>query len=137
MSSHPTAQSSPATVRAWLPAVLLGITIVTPPGLNLVQYWLHNPLYGFGLWVPVLAVVLIWRRGCGAGPARNDRWTVFVMGAYFATLPPLRVLQIANPDWRMIDWALSLGAVAALLALVFRVGGQVLLSRWWFPICFL
>lgn len=137
MSSLSTTRISPVPISGWLPAVLLAALILIPPGLNLAQYWLHNPLYGYGLWVPVLAVVLARQRGAIANPPREGWLTATVIAGYFAMLPVLRVVQVANPDWRMIDWLLAGGAVAALLALTFRIGGPALLGRWWFPICFL
>ncbi len=87
--------------------------------------------------MPLLAAILAWQRGGGAGSAQKGWLTASVIVGYFAVLPVLRVGQIANPDWRMIDWLLAGGCVAALLALVFRLGGSMLLSRCWFPICFL
>ncbi len=137
MSSLSTTHPPRIPTNGWLPAILLAAAILLPPGLNLVQYWLHNPLYGYGLWVPVLAAALAWHRGASAGPARKGWLTATVIVGYLSLLPVLRVVQIANPDWRMIDWLLAGGAVVALLALVFRLGGPALLARWWFPICFL
>lgn len=113
--------------------------ILIPPGLNLSQYWLHNPLYGYGSWAPLLVGLLLWRRGVGPfcrepSPPRSSYWIIAV---YFAAVPVLRIVQIANPDWRLVDWGFALGAVAALLALTWQLGGAALLARWWFPICIL
>lgn len=132
-SSRPPAQ----LLREWWPSGLLAAAILLPPGLNLVQYWLHNPLYGYGLWVPFLAGILFWRRASGADQPHKGWLSAGLITGYFAMLPFLRTIQIANPDWRLIDWLLAGGAVVALLALAFRMGGPAMLSRCWFPICFL
>lgn len=122
-----------------LPSLLLGVLIVLPPALNLSQYWLHNPLYGYGAWAPMLVALLLWRRGVGhvPGDPTPRRFGYWVIAAYLAAVPVLRVVQIANPDWRLVDWVFEGGAVAALLALVWQLGGVALLARWWFPICLL
>jgi exosortase len=118
---------------------ILILAILLPAGINLIQYWLHNPLYGHGLWVPVLAAYLSWRRGWGADSARTvfPKAAAVIIAAYFASLPVLRIVQVANPDWRLIDWLLACAAVAALLALAAGLGGRKLLARQWFPACFL
>jgi exosortase len=112
---------------------------LAPPGINLLQYWLHNPLYGYGIWVPVLAVYLSWKRGwvVETPPERFPRLAAVVVVAYFACLPVARVVQVANADWRFTDWVLSSSAAVALLALVTGWGGLKLLARQWFPIVFL
>ena len=122
-----------------LSSLLLGVLIVIPPGLNLSQYWLHNPLYGYGSWALFLVALLIWRRGIGSIPREQNprRLGFWVIGAYFAAVPVLRIVQIANPDWRLVDWVFAGSAVGALLALVWQLGGAVLLARWWFPLCIL
>ncbi|MEI6349731.1 MAG: exosortase/archaeosortase family protein [Verrucomicrobiota bacterium] len=121
------------------PLVFASLLIV-PPGLNLFQYWLHNPVYGYGLWVPFLAGYLLWQRLGDASAAvapRFPRLATALILLYLACLPALRIVQIANPDWRMVDWALSVGGVAALLAFSYRMGGKPLLLKTWLPSCFL
>jgi exosortase len=119
--------------------LFLALLIVLPVGLNLSQYWLHNPLYGYGCWALPLVALLLWRRGTGPIPRdsnpRKSGWGVIV--AYFAAVPVLRIVQIANPDWRLVDWVFAGSAIVALLALVWQLGGGALLARWWFPICIL
>lgn len=122
-----------------LPPLFLGVLIVIPPGLNLSQYWVHNPLYGYGTWVLPLVALLLWRRGTGRllrdqNPRKFGAW---VIAAYFAAVPVLRIVQIANPDWRLVDWVFAGSAVVALLALIWQLGGAPLLARWWFPVCIL
>ncbi len=125
--------------HSFWPSLLLGALIVIPPGLNLSQYWLHNPLYGYGAWAPMLVVLLLWRRGVGPLPRETNprRFGYWVIAAYFAVVPVLRIVQIANPDWRLVDWVFTGSAAAALLALVWQLGGSALLARWWFPVCIL
>jgi exosortase/archaeosortase family protein len=131
--------------------LFLGFVLLVPPGLNLLQYWLHNPLYGFGLWVPVLAAYLAATRIAGAlkwrknhfpadfthTPIHASRLALCGMVAYLVALPFLRIVQVANPDWRLVDWILSGGAVVALLSLIVWIGGRALLAWLWLPVCFL
>lgn len=141
---------------------LTAIALCLPPGINLLQYWLHNPLYGFGIWVPFLAGFLFWqRRGilegahsspeclggalpCAVNAAPRRRGSsalqfgmVAIVAIYLLCIPLFRVIQIANPDWRMLDWILALGAFTSLLALFYQVGGRRLVAEFWFPSAFL
>src|SRR5579862_3532117 len=103
---RPTSKSSPIALS------ILIVALLVPPGINLLQYWLHNPLYGYGLWVPLLAGYLIWQRRppSDAVPAHPlPLATLILLACYFAAVPPLRVVQIANPDWRLLDWLLAGG----------------------------
>ena len=120
--------------------IVLAFALCIPAGLNLLQYWLHNPLYGYGIWVPFLAAYLFWQRRAALGKAEqpvSPFLAVAVVSLYLLSWPVLRVVQVANPDWRLVDLILSLGMVASLLALFYCVGGRRLLADFWLPACFL
>lgn len=124
----------------WAAPLALALALVVPAGINLSQYWIYNPLYGYGLWVPILAAVLVWQRRkdpCSEEPPGWGTLTGAVVAGFLLVVPMLRTLQIANPDWRLLDWLLAGGAVLALLALAFRTGGAVMLRRFSFPAFFL
>lgn len=132
--SSAVAPNSTASPNAWLWGAAFASLLVLPPLFNLVQYWLHNPLYGYGLWVPALALALAWKRGPGV-PSSPIEWPAKVFTPLYLTAVPLvRVVQLANPDWRMLDWLLAVGAVAGLVTLAMYVGGTALLKRWWIPL---
>jgi exosortase len=129
-------------------AVALAIaaaTVVLPPGWNLFRYWIENPLYHYGLAVPFLAAILIWKalRSGGATDAAarfspsSPPATWIVLIGYALFVPIARTVQIANPDWRLADGCLASFAVAALLALARATGGPVLFRLFLLPSLFL
>ena len=89
--------------------------------------WRINPQYSYGWVVPLLAAYLFWERW-------NDRPTpdptVRKSALFFILLLiwlPMRLIQEANPDWRLVSWMAALIVVGFLwLALLF-VGGR----SWW------
>lgn len=118
--------------------------ILIVPGINLVGYWETNPLYGYGLWVPLLAVFLAWRNAClpipeADGPERRPPWAgpLTALIGCAAVAPVLRAVQLANPDWRLLDWALATVAVSAIFALGTLHGGATWPHRFRYPTLFL
>jgi len=125
--------------RHWRNAAFLAAAVLLPAGLNLSLYWFHNPLYGHGLWVLPLAALLLWRRTRGLAPdaTAHAAPATAVIATALALTPAVRLVQIANPDWRLLDWLLMALAASALLALSYRLGGLALLRATWFPVAFL
>ena len=100
--------------------------------------WAYNPQYNYGWSVPILLAYLTWKRW-GERPAPAATKTIlpsliFVAGA--VTLIPLRFVAEANPDWRLLSWAMSSIAVAVSLAFLLQVGGRPWLRHFAFPILF-
>ena len=102
--------------------------------------WSVNPQYHYGWCVPLLALYLFWKRwsnrpeppasGAGAGPL------LFLFLIAF-TLLPLRLVEEANPDWRLITWGLS-GVTLALSFLgLWLIGGIRWCRHFLVPIAFL
>ena len=68
-----------------------------------------------------------------AGIARiADRIDIFLRVSFF----PIRLVIEANPDWRMLSWALGLIAVTISLSFVFLVGGTSWTRHFAFPFLF-
>ena len=121
--------------------------LLAGPGINLVSYWQSNPLYAYGAWVPFLAGILAWRCALASAalempvPPEREKWLrasgTALIGCFLLLSPVLRVVQIANPDWRLLDWIYSLGAVSAVLSLGFLYGGLRWVRRFWYPVIFL
>ncbi|MEO8353351.1 MAG: archaeosortase/exosortase family protein, partial [Chthoniobacteraceae bacterium] len=70
--------------------------------------WSINPQYGYGWTVPFLAAYIFWRRSQNAPPPSPPDLRVLaglliILGAVF--LLPIRLIQEANPDWRLLSWA--------------------------------
>src|SRR5262249_10351774 len=59
-------------------------------------------------------------------------------GAAFLALTifPTRLIQEANPDWRLASWALALQVAGLTLAAIYLAGGSSWLRHFAFPICF-
>ncbi len=101
--------------------------------------WSINPQYGYGWTVPFLAAYLFWRRYQSAPPPsapspRIPAIGVIVLGA--AILIPVRLIQEANPDWRMLSWVMAMSVAAATAAALFLAGGRPWLRHFAFPILF-
>jgi exosortase len=63
---------------------------------------------------------------------------VFAMGAIaLLLLLPIRVFELANPDWRPLGWLHAVIVVALTLLVVWRAGGAPWLRHFAFPICFI
>jgi exosortase len=101
--------------------------------------WSVNPQYGYGWTVPFLAGYLLWRRRTSAPAAEAPNGSalaacLLVLAAL--VLVPIRVIQEANPDWRLLSWGMAMAAVAVTFAGVYLAGGSKWLRYFAFPILF-
>jgi len=101
--------------------------------------WSLNPQYGYGWTVPFLSLYLIWQRWpqrpLSALPHARA-WPIASMVFCALLLFPIRFVAEANPDWRLLSWALALSAVVASISYLFLVGGRAWLRYFGFPIVF-
>ena len=86
--------------------------------------WSINPQYQYGWAVPFLCLYLAWHRARQdlsppvPHPAPAPRWIHFTAAALLALLwPATRLLQEANPEWRLVSWALALEVLGLTLVL--------------------
>jgi len=113
--------------------------------------WTVNPQYAYGWAVPFLCAYLVWRRACepkreagrlkieDADEAKSSNprlsspifhlpspifYVVFALCAFLYA--PTRLIQEANPDWRLVSWALALEVVGITLLTAHAVGD----GRW-------
>jgi exosortase len=101
--------------------------------------WSINPQYGYGWTVPFLAAYIFWRRLQHAPAASEPRtiaapWVIAL--AAVALLIPVRLIQEANPDWRILSWTMALATVGVSLAGIYLAGGMRWLRHFAFPILF-
>lgn len=101
--------------------------------------WSLSAQYNYGWAVPFLAAWLFyfrWRTRPQPGqPLPANRARFLACGILLAFLP-LRLVEEANPDWRLLSWIFALLVVAfSLLALV-RAGGWQRMKHFAFPVCF-
>ncbi len=101
--------------------------------------WSINPQYAYGWTVPLLAAYIFWRRSESAPnatrPALRSLAIVVILGGALM-LPPIRLIQEANPDWRLMSWAMALAAAGISFALLLLTGGWPWVRHFAFPILF-
>jgi exosortase len=105
--------------------------------------WSLNPQYGYGWSVPFLALYLFWRRWPHRPapasarrklPGQLSPATAAAICAFLFL--PLRFVAEANPDSRLISWALALVAISLTLRFLFLMGGWPGLRHFAFPVVF-
>ena len=105
--------------------------------------WTINDQYQYGWFVPPLALALLalrWPDCPAPRPLRSadHPWlTVLLAAVPLFLLGPLRLIEVPNPDWRLIFW-LHAGLLAALsLGLAAWCGGWPWVRHFAFPVGFL
>ena len=102
--------------------------------------WSFNSQYNYGWAVPFLGLLLFyfrWQRrpapdlaDGGGRLAGGAMWFLLVL------LFPIRVIEEANPDWRLLSWILALSVAAISLLALQRAGGMAWVKHFAFPVCF-
>ncbi|MGH8164961.1 MAG: exosortase/archaeosortase family protein, partial [Rhodanobacteraceae bacterium] len=101
--------------------------------------WSLNPEYGYGWTVPFLAVFLFyqrWRRRPKPAAPRFIGLTIALLLLAAALFFPARLVAVANPDWRLLDWTMALAAVVISLGAIEMAGGFSWLRHFAFPVLF-
>jgi exosortase len=101
--------------------------------------WTLNTQYNFGWAVPFLAALIFflrWQRRPDPDPQRARASLAWGLWLIFAALLPLRIIEEANPDWRLLGWILALLVVSVTLVSLARVGGRAWVRHFAFPVCF-
>jgi exosortase len=101
--------------------------------------WSINPQYGYGWTVPFLAAYIFWRRwqtapSPSAPASRILPGLLIILAAAF--LIPVRLIQEANPDWRLLSWAMALSAGVITASGIYLAGGMRWMRHFAFPILF-
>jgi len=121
----------------------LAIAIIIVVWLELISRlrleWSINPQYGYGWTVPFLTAFIFWRRWetapAGASVIANFLPAATIIAGALL-LPPIRLIQEANPDWRLASWAMAISVVAMTSAAIYLAGGMPWLRHFAFPILF-
>jgi exosortase len=120
----------------WIAAAALWLWLF----VHLQVEWSLNPQYNYGWGVPFLALLMFWfrwQRRPEPGPSvGNQAIAVGAAWIILALLFPIRVVEEANPDWRLLSWLLALCVVGFSLLTLFRSGGRSWLKHFAFPVCF-
>ena len=114
---------------------------------HLSSEWSLNEQYNYGWFVPFFALYLFWLRW-GDRPQTESRkskveskkrlqFAIAVAALVLLLLLPLRLFEIANPDWRPLGWLHAFCVVTLTLALIWYVGGRPWLRHFAFPVGFI
>jgi exosortase len=110
--------------------------------------WSINEQYGYGWFVPFFALFLFrirWEdrpepevRSQRSDAANNRRALVASLIALPALLIllPLRLFEIANPEWRPLNWLHAAAVTTLTLLYIWYIGGAPWLRHFAFPILF-
>jgi exosortase len=127
--------------RSWAGWFTLGIFVLIWLELifRLRFEWSVNPQYGYGWSVPFLAAFIFWRRWQSAPSSAQATMkflpvATILIGALF--LPLIRLVQEANPDWRLMSWAMAILVVAITASAIYLAGGMPWLRHFTFPMLF-
>jgi exosortase len=110
--------------------------------------WTANEQYAYGWAVPLLCAFLFWRRWLVPPDAlfsslnqdgEERGWSAAL--SYFALLIVVaflftRWIEEANPDWRLVSWALALEVIALSLIGIYFIGGAPRVKHFAFPLLF-
>src|SRR6266513_4501171 len=109
--------------------------------------WSVNEQYSFGWFVPFFALYLFWLRWQDRPePAIGGQWSVISGRGLVALaiglialllLLPVRLFEIANPEWRPLAWIHSAVVVTLTLLFIWCAGGAPWLRHFAFPIAFI
>lgn len=138
IASSPPAQSEAHRAIDWFAVSVFAVVWVEL--ISRLRFeWSINPQYGYGWTVPFLAAYIFWLRYESA-PTRSAAtirfWAIAIILLAVAALIPVRLIQEANPDWRMLSWAMAGSLAAATAAAVYLAGGTRWLRHFAFPILF-
>jgi len=111
--------------------------------------WSVNEQYNFGWFVPFFALYLFWLRWQDRPPPeipnlksqiRNNRTVAILIGVpALLLLLPVRLFEIANPEWRPLAWIHAAAVVMLTLLLIWYAGGPAgagWLRHFAFPVAF-
>lgn len=126
-------RSSIQTPRSWLKTLLVAAPLAYL-WWRLIDHlhveWNLNPQYGYGWAVPFLCAYLLWQRlradQAFSNPQpstlnlqlpRKSLLSAFLTSALAFCYFPIRLVEEANPEWRLISWSLALVVIGLTLAL--------------------
>jgi exosortase len=104
--------------------------------------WSVNEQYNYGWFVPFFSLYLFWLRWQDRPQSfriSNFEFRILTVGAVVALLLllPVRLFEIANPEWRLLAWAHATAVVTLTLLLIWRAGGRAWLRHFAFPVAFI
>ena len=122
-------------VLAWGAVLWLWLELI----LQLRNEWSLNPQYSYGWTVPFLAGWLFfqrWSQRPEPVSPRGPGLTITLAALAALLLLPVRIIAIANPDWRLLSWVMASVVVLISLCALKLAGGSPWLRHFSFPIFF-
>jgi exosortase len=105
--------------------------------------WSVNEQYSYGWFVPFFAAFLFWLRWEDAPESRKEKaesrkWLIAVAIGMVALLIlfPVRLFEVANPDWRPVDWIHAFAVIAITFVILYFARGWAWVKHFSFPILF-
>jgi exosortase len=108
--------------------------------------WSVNEQYNFGWFVPFFALCLFWLRWQDRPTPEvrsqklevRNRLVAAIIGlAALLLLLPVRLFEIANPEWRLLAWVHAAAVMTLTLLLIWHAGGMPWLRYFAFPVAFI
>jgi len=109
--------------------------------------WSVNEQYSYGWFVPFFAAFLFWLRWEDRPPVDSGGRKSEIGGRkgiaiglailVLLILFPVRLFEVANPDWRPLDWTHAAAVVALTLLVIWTAGGWAWVRHFAFPVCFI
>ena len=100
--------------------------------------WSLNEQYNYGWAVPFLTAFLFYLRWPTRPAARPQTSPALAAASWavLALLLPVRLVEEANPDWRLLSWVFALLVVGYWIVALARAGGGEWVRHFAFPVCF-
>jgi exosortase len=139
--AEPLATRAPAAVQSWSLAVTaIGFLLLWLELIHQLQSeWSLNPQYGYGWTVPFLAAYLFYQRWTRRPPPATPHspgLTISIPALAAIVLLPARLVAVANPDWRLLSWTMTLAVVVISLCALHLAGSVPWLKHFAFPVLF-
>jgi exosortase len=108
--------------------------------------WSVNEQYSYGWFVPFFAAFLFWLRwgdrpkADHGGPmsevGRRNRIAIGIAVVALLILFPVRLFEVANPDWRPLGWVHAFAVIAITFVVIYHAGGWGWVRHFGFPVLF-
>src|SRR5438128_6591404 len=138
-------RSAPSTgstlLKNWSARTIVALLVLTALWFLLCKQlsgeWSVNEQYNFGWFVPFFGLYLFWLRWQDAPAAQfpNSKSqipnpaAVAIAIAALLVLLPVRLFEIANPEWRLLAWSHTALVVTLTLLLIWWAGGETWLRH--------
>jgi len=121
-------------------AWLIIISAIWLPVIYLISaQWTYFEQYNYGWIVPALCIFLAWERIQTLPPSSIPQHRIFAISLiifFGLSFWSSRILQEANPIWRVASYGLAVSAGAITLLLIYFVGGKNWARHFAFPVAF-